>query len=102
MIGGIGFCTTVYAITSFLILSVYPTTGLGTETATAAVFTAVGAPTIASFVYIGGFLGILSAAYTCFIPQIRIVASMSDDGLLPSSLSKMSRLTNVPVINMLT
>lgn len=68
MIGGIGFCTTVYAITSFLILSVYPTTGLGTETATAAVFTAVGAPTIASFVYIGGFLGILSAAYTCFIP----------------------------------
>lgn len=68
VIGGIGFVTIVYAVTSFLILAVYPTTGLGTETATAAVFTAVGAPTIATFVYIGAFLGILSATYTCFIP----------------------------------
>jgi len=68
VVGGIGFVTIVYAITSFLILAVFPTTGLGTETATAAVFTAVGAPTIATFVYIGAFLGILSATYTCFIP----------------------------------
>lgn len=101
VIGGIGFCTTIYAVTSFLILSVYPTTGLATETATSAVFNAVGAPTVATFVYIGAFLGILSATYTCFVPQIRIVASMSDDGLLPSGLSKMSTITNVPVMNAL-
>jgi len=59
----------------------------------------VNAPTIATLVYIGAFLGILSATYTCFVPQIRIVASMSDDGLLPAILSDMHSSLNVPVLN---
>lgn len=70
MVGGIGFVTAIYAFTSLVILGVAPTAGLDHETASAEVFNIIGNPTIASIVYVGAFLGIFSATYTCFVPQI--------------------------------
>jgi basic amino acid/polyamine antiporter, APA family len=68
VVGGITFVTTMYAISSFILLSVAPTAGLDYATASAEVFNIVGNPTVAKFVYIGAFLGIFSATYTCFVP----------------------------------
>jgi len=35
VVGGITFCTTIYAVTSFILLSIAPTDGMKTETASA-------------------------------------------------------------------
>ena len=70
-----------------------------TETAVAQIFEQMGVKWLAIIVYIGGFLGITTAAYTDFISQVRTSAAVANDGLMFAICGRFSRRTNIPTCN---
>jgi APA family basic amino acid/polyamine antiporter len=88
---------TLYFLVAIVITGIHTMNGILPEIATAEVFNKVGAKFLATVVYIGGFFGLVSVTYSCFLVQVRVFAAIGWDGLLPTALAKLSSFTWVPV-----
>lgn len=88
--------TVLYLGMAVVMVGMRPHTKLGGPAPLPAAFRGVGADNIASVVAPGALLALTTVLLVLIIGQTRLITSMARDGLLPQSLSRLSRAFRAP------
>lgn len=88
-------CTVLYIIVCLVLTGVVPYNRLGTGDALAFVLGEVGQNKVAGVISVGAVIGLMAGILSFIYAGIRITYTMSRDGLLPKSLTKVNK-NNVP------
>jgi APA family basic amino acid/polyamine antiporter len=92
-------CTAIYIIVCLVLTGVTSYKNLDVADAMAYVLNSIGQSWAASIISVGAVIGILAVMLAYNYGASRILFSMSRDGLLPGSFSKVNPKTNVPVFS---
>lgn len=84
-------CTALYIIVCLILTGVVSYTQLGTGDALAFVLESVGQDKVAGVISLGAVIGLMAGILSFIFAGIRITYTMSRDGLLPKSLSKVNK-----------
>ncbi|GGM69284.1 amino acid permease [Thermopolyspora flexuosa] len=91
MIRSLVLTTVIYIAVAVVMVGMVPYTRIDPETPLASAFRLVGDDFMVHVINIGGVLGLTTVILVLLVGQTRIVFSMARDGLLPRSLSRLSR-----------
>ncbi len=90
-------CTLLYILMSALLTGIAPYTELNVKSPVADSILNLGYPWIANIIAVGAVIGMTSGTLILIYGLTRVIYSMSKDGLLPGSFSKISTKTHTPV-----
>lgn len=91
MIRSLVLTTVIYLAVAVVMVGMVPYTRIDPETPLASAFRLVGDDFMVHVINIGGVLGLTTVILVLIVGQTRILFSMARDGLLPRSLSRLSR-----------
>jgi APA family basic amino acid/polyamine antiporter len=99
ILGALVVCTILYIATSAVLVGIVPYASLDNPAPLATAVDQIGLPWFAVLVKIGAIAGLSSVMLVLLYGQTRIFYTMSNDGLLPSSLATIHRRFKTPWIN---
>ena len=99
IIGSLVICTILYILTSGVLVGIVPYASLDNPAPIAMAVNQIGLPWFAIAVKIGAIAGLSSVMLVLLYGQTRIFYTMSRDGLLPTSLSRVHAKFKTPWIN---
>jgi basic amino acid/polyamine antiporter, APA family len=99
IIGSLVICTTLYILTSAVLVGIVPYAQLDTPAPIALAVNHIGMPWFAVLVKIGAIAGLTSVMLVLLYGQTRIFYTMSRDGLLPRLMSIIHQRFRTPWIN---
>ncbi|MGA2952507.1 MAG: amino acid permease [Caulobacteraceae bacterium] len=99
IIGSLVICTTLYILTSAVLVGIVPYAQLDTPAPIALAVNKIGMPWFAVLVKIGAIAGLSSVMLVLLYGQTRIFYTMSRDGLLPRIMSVIHQRFRTPWIN---
>jgi APA family basic amino acid/polyamine antiporter len=98
ILGSLFICTVLYVITSLVLTGVVPYTELNGPAPFAVALDAMNLHLFSPLLKVGAIAGLTSVILVLLLGQTRIFFSMSRDGLLPSSLSRVHHKFRTPYI----
>jgi APA family basic amino acid/polyamine antiporter len=99
ILGALIVCTTLYILTSAVLVGIVPYQSLDNPAPIALAVNAIGLPWFALLVKVGAIAGLTSVMLVLLYGQTRVFYTMSRDGLLPTSLAKVHKRFLTPWIN---
>ena len=99
ILGALVICTILYILTSAVLVGIVPYASLDNPAPIATAVNQIGLPWFAILVKIGAIAGLSSVMLVLLYGQTRIFYTMSRDGLLPTSLSRVHAKFKTPWIN---
>ena len=99
ILGSLVICTTLYILTSAVLVGIVPYRELDTPAPIALAVNHIGMPWFAVLVKVGAIAGLTSVMLVLLYGQTRIFYTMSRDGLLPRIMSTIHQRFRTPWIN---
>ncbi len=97
IIGSLAICTLIYILVSGLLTGIVSYTTLNTQSPVAEAILHLGHKLTADFIALGAIAGLTSGILIFIYALSRIIYTMSKDGLLPKSFSKVHVTSKTPV-----
>lgn len=99
IISALGICTILYIIVSLILTGIVPYTELNVKDPVAFALSFINQNWAAGFVSLGAIIGITTVLMVMMFGQSRLFYAMSKDGLLPTSMQKVSSNKQVPIVS---
>jgi APA family basic amino acid/polyamine antiporter len=99
ILGALIVCTTIYVVTSAVLVGIVPYQSLDNPAPLATAVNRIGLPWFAVLLKVGAIAGLSSVMLVSLYGQTRIFYAMARDGLLPGCFANIHRTTRTPWIN---
>ena len=102
IIASLAICTVLYVAVALVITGMVRYDKIDPKAALATAFTDVGRDGFATLISAGAVAGLTTVVMTLIIGAVRVLFSMSRDGLLPRPFARVNRRTGTPILITLT
>ena len=99
IISALTICTVLYIIVSLILTGIVPYDQLNVKDPVAFALSFINQNWVAGFVSLGAIIGITTVLMVMMFGQTRLFYAISRDGLLPKSMQKVSKKTQVPIVS---
>lgn len=99
IISALAICTVLYIIVSLILTGIVPYHQLNVKDPVAFALSYINQNWVAGFVSLGAIIGITTVLMVMMFGQTRLFYAISKDGLLPKSMQKVSKKTQVPIVS---
>ena len=99
IISALTICTVLHIIVSLILTGIVPYDQLNVKDPVAFALSFINQNWVAGFVSLGAIIGITTVLMVMMFGQTRLFYAISRDGLLPKSMQKVSKKTQVPIVS---